>query len=795
MVTEKPPVGYPTLRRKVRRDVALQWRAFTVVTGTVLLGVALFVASFDTARNLQESYDKVFAAQHFADLWSTGGDTEVFADAAKQEPGIADVRMRTQVDVPMAVGDQRLSGRVVGYPVTGQPAVNRVTKLRGSWLSGPDTALVEHHMADHLGVTVGDTVTVQGVSGPRTLQIEGVVSSSEYLWPARSRQQPLASPDDFGVLFVPENTARAVAGLDAPNQVVVQLKGNARAWPDLQGRLAETAVFYGATDVLTRDKQPSNAVLGADTAGFRAMSLVFPLLFLTAAGLAAYVLLTRRVARERPLIGMLRAAGARRRTVALHYLAFGVAAGLCGAVGGAVVGAVGARVLSVVYGNAVDLPESARVLALFRPVTFAAALALGPLTGMLAAAAPALAACRVPPGAAMRGIAPVPAGRHSWAERLVPPLRRLPVRWRMVLRGVGRNRRRSVTSAAGVGLALLVVLTSWTFLDTTIGLQRTQFDQVTRQDAQVLLAGDAAEVLPALRAAPGVAAVEPVIERRAAIVRGSEGYGTDLRAMSAGTTLHGFRTPAGEARDLPATGLLLGRAIGQRLDLRVGDEVLLRLQGVDSAVQAPVAGFVEEPFGTFAYARTSWLRDTVGDLPAQTVLLRHDPGADPDVVRRAVTSLDGVVAYTDSAAVERIWDDHTRPFVVVVAVLLLFGGLLAFGILLATMTTNLVERRRELAVLRVAGVRSTTLARLVTGEGVLVALLGVVPGLLLGVVSVDLLLGSYTSDILRLDAVVQPLTLVLATGAVLAVAMLAQWPGLRAVRRTDIAEVLRERGD
>src|SRR5680860_249474 len=68
---------------------------------------------------------------------------------------------------------------------------------------------------------------------------------------------------------------------------------------------------------------------------------------------------------------------------------------------------------------------------------------------------------RMTPAEAMRG--PMPSGRGGPAllERLLPPLRRLPAQAKMVLRGIGRNRRRSASTVTGVILALTLILTSW----------------------------------------------------------------------------------------------------------------------------------------------------------------------------------------------------------------------------------------------------------------------------------------------------------------------------------------------
>jgi putative ABC transport system permease protein len=785
--------SHPALRTKLRRDIVGQWPQFAAVVLIVLLGVGLFAASYNAYRNLRASYDRVFADERFADLFVTVRDADRFAATARTSPGVAAVSTRTEADLPVAVGADKLRGRVVGYPVGAPPAVNRLTLLRGSWLGGPDDVLVEHHMAEHFGLDTGDRVTVTGATGPRRLRVAGVVSSGEYLWPARSRQEPFTSPDDFGVLFAAEPTARDLAGAEQPDQVLVRM--DPAAAPGDLGRLAGAATAAGASTVLTRAEQPSNALLQEDITGFREMALAFPLLFLSAAGLATYVLLSRRVNSERPLIGMLRAQGMRRRAIAAHYVGYGLVAGLAGAVLGVVLGTAGAVVLSHAYVGIIDLPARSQVITALRPLTVLGGLAYGLAVGALAAWGPAVAAARVPAAEAMRSAAPVGDGARSLLERLVPGSRRLPARWRMALRGVGRNPRRTAFTATGVAMALLLILVSWTMIDTMNALLGTQFDVVARQDAQVDLSSPAeAARVEALRAVPGVAAVEPLVQVPATLVNGDRAYSTLLSGMDPHTTMHGWRPAGGAASALPADGILVGRGVTGTIGVHAGDEVTLRLPTLGRSARVRVAGLLDEPLGTFAYASRDWLDATVGPVAATSALLRLDPGADPAAVRRAVSDLPGVVAYTDARSLQRLWDSFAGLFLVFVGGMLVLGALMAGGIIFTTMSVNVTERRRELATLRAAGVRYRSLARLVAGENLLVALLGVVPGLLLGVLGGTLFLDSFSSDQFRLSLVVMPGTLVFATLAVLVTAALAQWPALRSVRRTDLAAAVRERG-
>ena len=153
------------------------------------------------------------------------------------------------------------------------------------------------------------------------------------------------------------------------------------------------------------------------------------------------------------------------------------------------------------------------------------------MTGFLAAYVPARSAFRMSPAEAMRGDVKVADGRISGFERLIPPLQRAPVRWRMVLRGIGRDKRRSLSTVIGVTLALVLILASWGMIDTVGVLIDRQFNEVALEDASSVLAvpvGD--EQVAAVAAVSGVARAEDVATLEVSVRSNGETYATQLQA-------------------------------------------------------------------------------------------------------------------------------------------------------------------------------------------------------------------------------------------------------------------------
>ena len=793
------------LGRKLVRDIARRRWQFLAVGVTIVLGVMLYAASYDAFLNLTASYQRTYDDLEFADLTISGGNGTRIAASAADRDSVAAVVRRTQADIPFQVDDDhRLLGRVVGMPSRSQPDINRVDVLDGSYLdpNRPGGVLVERHMADHFELQPGDTLTVLLEDGPRKVDVLGVVASAEYIFPAKSRQELFSLPDDFGVLFVPEALAAAAPSAAQVPQTLVRYEDRADA-ATVDDALTEMAVDDGADDVTNQEEQPSNAALAEDLQGFSELAFMFPALFLTGAGLATFVMLNRIVHAQRAQIGTLMANGLSRRQVLRHYRSYGLVIGMFGSVIGLLIGVPLGAWMTRAYTSALSIPDTVTELS---PVTPVVGLVFGLVMGVLSAIAPARAAVKVDPAGAMRGAAPVTAARSSPFERLLPPVRRLPVRVRMSLRGLGRSRRRSAATVLGVVLAIVLVLASWGMIDTVQILLARQFDDVQHQDAQAFLTVPVdGRALAQVGDVDGVADTERLVILETSVRANGEQYATELQGFEQDTAMHSFLTSGDHTRSLPDSGVLVGEALRGILEVEPGDRLSLSFPALGTDIAVDLAGFVDEPLGTYVYMDRDALEDALADakVPVTAVQLEsptlssalviYEPGADGDAVDQALTEQSAVFTVVGTDAFQDLVDSFLALFYAFVGIMLLFGGIMAFALIFNTISVNISERSTELATMRANGVSSRQVNQLMTIENVILTVIGIPIGLVVGYWVAAAFMAGFSSDLFQFDLQVRTSTYLFIALAVLVVTLVSQWPGLRAVRRIDIAGVVRER--
>jgi len=128
-------------------------------------------------------------------------------------------------------------------------------------------------------------------------------------------------------------------------------------------------------------------------------------------------------------------------------------------------------------------------------------------------------------------------------------------------------------------------------------------------------------------------------------------------------------------------------------------------------------------------------------------------------------------------------------------VMLAFGAAMSFALIFNSMSVNIAERRREIATLLAVGMERRSISQLITAENMLVALLGIPLGLVAGYFVAQAAMASFASDLFSFDLYVKPMTYVWSALAILAVALISQWPGLRAIRNVNIPEIVKERSE
>ena len=364
----------------------------------------------------------------------------------------------------------------------------------------------------------------------------------------------------------------------------------------------------------------------------------------------------------------------------------------------------------------------------------------------------------------------------------------------MVLRGLSRNRRRALSTIAGVAVSLSLVIVFAGLRDTVSNVLDRQYSSIDRSDGQLYAnPGQAATLLAAARNDSQVGVAEPFARLEVSLTAGEHRHDTIVWGLPADTTLHRFVATNGDQLTLPNQGgLLVGAGVRRLLDVAVGDPVTVTLAD-GTRFSEPIAGFVDEPMAAVGYLSLSRLEQVTGPDALNGALIRLRPGSDRDAAAHRLGALPGAAAYLDNAAVEATMRNAFAIMDVLVGVMLAFAIVMAAALLFNAMSANLAERAVELGTLHAAGLGRRVLGRIVAAENLLLTVASIPIGLVAGTLLARWFMASYETEGYRWTLRMQPTTFVIVVVGVLAASLASQLPVLRRLRHIDVARIVRER--
>ncbi|SNY80636.1 putative ABC transport system permease protein [Nocardia amikacinitolerans] len=174
------------------------------------------------------------------------------------------------------------------------------------------------------------------------------------------------------------------------------------------------------------------------------------------------------------------------------------------------------------------------------------------------------------------------------------------------------------------------------------------------------------------------------------------------------------------------------------------------------------------------------------------VLVNAKPGADVAAMRADLEKATDQFAVVQVQDREQFKGAQGRQINTLLAILY---GLLALAVVIAilgiinTLALSVVERRREIGMLRAVGTMRSQIRRTIYLESMLIAVFGAIVGVVLGIgLGVGFLRTLRDFGIDQIDIPVTQLVLVLISSAVVGV-LAALWPGIRAARTPPLAAI------
>ena len=688
------------------------------VTGLWLFAVAPLIASaMDDRIESDLLWDMRLSPNGIA---LTDADIAAIGDL----PNVAGIEARVTTNATLRADGREMQAWLVGVDDFSDQEVNAVNISDGV-APGAGEVLTDpqNGRTGRYGGGVGDRLSLAG--SPVT--ISGVGSTLRFA----------ATVDDADpVFYLPLDRLQAAIGYDAINWIDLRVEDHepeavAATADAVRGHLSSIDPEITYWEVL-QVREPGAWPEKDSFDNVIRLTYVIAGLGLVSASLMVYTTINTIVREQVREIGILRAIGGTRHAIARSYLLTAGLLGACGTAVGVVVGIVLSNLLVGFTGRQFSGVEAGFGIP---PWVLVLSIVVG-LGGTIVAALPAvLQATAIPVREAL-----VTQGSSAsfGTGRVDSAIRRahfLPRSLRLGLRNAARHKGRGLATAAQIGFAVGTSLGFLALGITVMAVTEQSFDG-EGGDIWVRGTGDAADVLAEV---PGVAEVVPVYYAAAGV--GDESF--RLQGQTPGAAVfhdhlrHGrWFTPAEEAGGERVT--VLGPAVAESTGAEVGDVV--DVETITGPVTLEVVGIdtlmVED--GKVLFTPLSTAIDLGGGgVPGSYFVFADDTdeafidGVSADIQRTlASTGLGGGV---ETRYIER-QAELSQSRVIITILMILGAPVIAIGMigLVNTMTTNVIERTREIGILRAVGARARHIKRMVRAEALVLALLGWVAAIPIG---------------------------------------------------------------
>ena len=520
--------------------------------------------------------------------------------------------------------------------------------------------------------------------------------------------------------------------------------------------------------------------LDSDVSSIETLGYAFPVVFLLVAVLMSLTTMTRMVEEERGLIGTYTGLGYGNLTIASRYLLFAVLACLIGGALGLLVGFLGIpSLLLVVLANMYVIPG---ITLEYDWLYGSLGIALFVVAVLVATAVACAGELRQTPAQLMRPKAPK-AGARVLLERIRPLWKRLSFLNKVTARNIFRFKSRLIMTVGGVAGCTALIVCGLGINDSVDALGPKQYEDLYRYDLLVVANDADADAMADLVA--GNADVTDTMR-----VRLESG---ELANDDGSATIQLMVIPDGGGEDLSEMVELEDAEHG-RAALTLADDGVVVAQSAANALGMKAGDTVSLTDGNMRHGEvtvTAVNRGVIGsDVYIGEEAYRQAFGDDSPLTWNAMYALfdgdgDAQMAYAEelqddpSILTAMSCEDMRRSFrfdlmAAVVALIIGLAGSLALVVLFTLANTNVSERVREMATLKVLGFTDREVHTYVNKEMMILTGVGILVGLPLGRFVCGLLTAALSMPGIYFEVEVRWWSYLIAAAATLVFALLVQ---------------------
>lgn len=550
-----------------------------------------------------------------------------------------------------------------------------------------------------------------------------------------------------------------------------------------------------------RDVLAEYTSYGENADRMRAIGEVFPELFFLVAALISLTTMTRMVEEERTQIGTLKALGYGKGAIAGKYLMYAFLATMGGSIFGVLIGEK-LFPFVIIYSYQIMYTHLPHIVTPYQWDYALMATGAALACTLLATFYACYKELTAQPAELMRPPSPKE-GKRILLERVTLIWKHLNFTWKSSIRNLFRYKKRFFMTIAGIGGCMALMVVGFGIRDSIMCIGTIQYQEIQVYDGMIYLSSSVTEdeVQQIKNAMDGMDKMDRYIEMemtREPISLSVDGSTEDVylcvpEDKDKIEDFMNFRSrTTGEVYHIQDDGIILTEKMANTLDVSSGDTIYLGADGEEKEVT--ITDVCENYMQHYVYMSPELYQELYGEEPEYNSILFDLKDASAQELSQAGEELlkyDGVMNVTYTNSIEDQLNTMLQSLDLVIVVLIVSAGLLAFVVLYNLNNINITERRRELATLKVLGFYDMEVSSYVYRENIMLAIFSIVVGIVLGALLHRFVITTVEVDAVMFGRVVKWQSYLYSALFTTAFSLFVNWVMYYKLKKIDMVESLK----
>ena len=468
------------------------------------------------------------------------------------------------------------------------------------------------------------------------------------------------------------------------------------------------------------------------------IALVFPVFFFLVAALICLTTMTRMVEENRIEIGTLKAIGYTDLEISRKFVVYAALASIAGCIVGILVGSILLpNVINIAYSSTFTLPQ---VKIKYYPSYIIQSLVASLVCTVGAALIVLKEELRDNPSNLMRSKSPK-LGKKILLERITPLWSRLNFNQKVTFRNLFRYKQRMLMTILGVSGCMALLVTGMALEESNSSLTNIQFDKLINYDAIAIFNDKSTEkedtqYNESLMDLKGYDSSLNIYQESVTFTK--EGMSKQTATMYVPQNKEDLNNyillndrKSKEKYNLSDNGVIITEKLAKLLDVFVGDNVVFK-DSNNKEHSVKVDHIVENYLGHYIYMSPKYYEEIFKSKPVYNAqLLKFNSKVDnQEKAAEKLMQNDKVVNVTLTSKIKSMSESADLGLVVIV--IIIASGSLAFVVLYNLININVSERIREISTIKVLGFHDREVDMYIFRENIILTILGILTGTFMG---------------------------------------------------------------